>query len=374
MLFSRSYAPLLVLGSVLLAACDEPPPPPAAGVTQVTVAQPLVRNISDWDGFIGQFQAVESVEIRPRVSGYLVEVGFTEGAQVNAGDLLYRIDPRPLEATLNQAASQVRSVETQLENARTELERARGLLPLQAVSQEEFDALNAAVLSAESELAAAQAARRGAELDLEFTEITAPVAGRLSYSRVDVGNIVKADETLLTTLVSVDPIQFSFQGSEAMYLRYKRQNPDGIAGAPVRIQLQDETEHAWEGQLEFFDNTISAGSGTIRGRALVDNPDGFLVPGMFGHMELQASASYEGILLPDSAISTRGAQRIVFIVDSEQTVIAREVELGPLNAGLRVIRSGLTGDEQVIVSGVQRAIPGITVEATVTTIEAPDAP
>jgi RND family efflux transporter MFP subunit len=370
----RLHATLFALASFMLSACSEAPPPAAAEAPMVTVAHPLKQNISDWDGFVGQFEAMQHVDVRPRVSGYLVEIAFEDGAQVKQGDLLFRIDPRPFEAVLDQARSQVKSVQTKLENAQTELERAKGLISLKAVSQEEFDALNATVLSAQSELDAARAAQRAAELDVEFTQVTAPVSGRLSYHRVDVGNIVKEDDTLLTTVVSVDPMRFSFQGSEAMLLRYKRQNPDGVAGAPVRIRLQDETDYAWDGKLEFFDNAIDAGSGTIRGRALVSNPDGFLVPGMFGHLQLQAAASYDGILLPDDAISTRGAQRIVFVVSADNVVSAQQVELGPLNSGLRVIRAGLTGDEMVVVSGLQRAFPGSTVQTTVTVLEAPSQP
>lgn len=367
---TRLYAGLALCGSLLLVACQgEAPQAPAAPPPMVTVATPLVRTVSDWDDFVGRFEAVEHVELRPRVSGYLVEVGFADGAMVEAGDLLFRIDPRPFEARVSEAASRVRSVETRLDNARTELERARSLMDLQAVSQEEFDALNATVLAAESDVEAARASLRSAELDLEYTRITAPVAGRASFRRVDVGNTVKADDTLLTTLVSVDPIHFVFQSSEANYLRYRRANPEGLAGAPVRIRLQDENEAGREGELEFFDNSISSGSGTIQGRALVSNPDGFLVPGMFGSLQLQATESYEGILLPDTAIGTRGAQRLVFVVDANGVVQARPVELGPLNDGLRVIRSGLEGNESVVIDGIQRATPGITVQAVNGSIE-----
>ena len=368
---SRLCAALLALGSLILTSCSDAPPPAArGGLPEVTVAAPLKRTISDWDGFVGQFEAVERVDVRPRVSGYLVEIAFEDGAQVAAGDLLFRIDPRPFEAAFDRARAQVNSIDTRTANARTELKRAEGLLSLKAVSQEEYDTLNAAVLSAESDLQAARAAMRSAELDVEFTKVTAPVAGRLSYSRVDVGNIVKADETLLTTVVSLDPMQFAFQGSEAMLLRYKRQSPAGISGAPVRIRLQDETDYTWDGRLEFFDNAINTGSGTIRGRALVNNPDGFLVPGMFGHLQLQAAAEYEGLLLPDSAISTRGAQRIVLVVDDNNVVSARQVELGPLNDGLRVIRAGIDGSERVIISGLQRAFPGATVQPISSSIAA----
>lgn len=367
----RLYATLLALGSILLASCEEAPPAPMAAVPQVTVARPLVKTITDWDRYVGQFEAVHHVELKPRVSGYLVEAAVSDGALVNAGDLLFRIDPRPFEAALAEARGRLGSVQTRLGNARSERERARGLLDIQAVSQEEFDALDAAVKSAESDVATAQASLRTAELNLEFTRITAPVAGRVSDRRIDVGNTVKADETVLTTVVSVDPMHFSFQGSEAMYLRYLRQNPQGLAGAPVRIRLQDESGPGREGRIDFFDNAVNTGAGTIRGRAVVPNPDGFLVPGLYGQLELQAAAAYEGILLPDTAISTRGAQRLAMVVNADGVVEARVIELGPLHEGLRVIRNGLDGSERVIVNGLQRAFPGAPVETTETTIADP---
>lgn len=367
---ARLYAGMALCGTLFLAACQgEAPQMQAAPPPTVTVSQPLVRNIADWDEFVGRFEAIEQVDLKPRISGYLVEVGFRDGSFVNRGDLLFRIDPRPFEARVNEAQSRLRSAETRLGNANTELDRARGLLELQAVSQEEFDTLDAAVLVAESEVAAARASLRSAELDLEYTRITAPVSGRVSSRRVDVGNTVKADDTLLTTIVSIDPIHFVFQSSEAVYLRYRRANPEGLEGAPVRIRLQDETEAGWEGELEFFDNAISGGSGTIQGRALIPNPDGFLLPGMFGNLQLQATRPYDGILLPDSAIGTRGAQRLVFIVNSDNVVEARPVELGQLVDGLRVIRSGLQGNETVVINGIQRAIPGGTVQPVSGSIE-----
>lgn len=367
----RFSATLLAIGSVLLVSCSEPPQMQAPGAPQVTVARPLVKTVSDWDRYVGQFEAVNHVELKPRVSGYLVEVAVADGALVNAGDLLFSIDARPFEAALAEARGRMQSVQTRLNNARKELERARGLLDLQAVSQEEFDALEAAVQSAESDLASAQAAQRSAELNVEFTRITAPVAGRVSDSRVDIGNTVKADETVLTTVVSVDPMHFSFQGSEADYLRYLRQNPEGVEGAAVRIRLQDEEAPARTGSIDFFDNAVNTSAGTIRGRAVVDNADGFLVPGMYGQLELQAGDTYQGILLPDSAISTRGAQRLAMVVGDDGIVQARVIELGPLYEGMRVIRSGLDGSERVIVSGLQRAFPGAPVEATETTIADP---
>lgn len=379
---ARVMLPVMGIAAALsLAGCEDSAPARAAALPVVTVAQPLVRNIVDWDSYVGRFEAVQRVDLRPRVTGYLVDVHFEDGDVVEAGDLLFTIDPRPFEAALDEARGRAAAATARVENVRTELERARGLLDIQAVSKEEFEALEAAVRSAEAELAAVGAAVRAHELDVGFTRVVAPIAGRVSYRRVDVGNAVKADETVLTTIVSVDPIHFAFQGSEALYLKYKRQNAgrngDGSAGAgdaatPVRIRLQDEREPRWTGRLDFIDNSIDPGSGTIRGRAVVANPDGFLTPGMFGHMQLQASTEYPGLMLPDAAIATRGAQRIVYVVDAEGVVAAKEVELGPLNDGLRVIRSGLAATDSVIVDGQQRARPGQSVETLAGNVAFPD--
>ncbi|HEY8520129.1 MAG TPA: efflux RND transporter periplasmic adaptor subunit [Gammaproteobacteria bacterium] len=363
---------LIAVAFSLLGGCEDTAPAPTTQLPQVTVAHPLVRETIDWDGYVGQFEAIERVDVRPRVSGYLVDVHFEDGQLVEQGQLLFTIDPRPFEAALDEARSREAAARAELENARTELERARSLLEIQAVSQEEFEALEAAVRTGEAALEAARAAVRARQLDLDFTRVTAPIAGRVSDRRVDPGNAVVADDTVLTTIVSVDPIHFVFEGSEALYLKYKRSNGGAGPGRMVRIRLQDEREHAWTGRLDFLDNTIDPDTGTIRGRAVVPNPDGFLTPGMFGHMLLQGSEVYSGLLLPDAAIATRGADRIVYVVDDAGLVSARTVELGPLNGGLRVIRSGVTAADRVIIEGVQRVRPGQAVQATLAAIEAPE--
>lgn len=368
------FAISTLLASLLLAACNNntEQSTTAPALPAVTVAKPLVQTISDWDNFIGQFEAVNRVEMKPRVSGYLVSVNFTDGQMVKAGDLLFTIDARPFEASLQEARSRVAGTQARVKNASSELERARGLVDIQAISQEEFDTLDAAALSASSEYEAARAALQSAQLNVDFTRIVAPISGLASYRRVDIGNAVKADETLLTTIVSVDPIHFSFQGSEALYLKYKRANAQvADSGAAVRIRLQDQSDYSLTGQLDFLDNVIDTASGTIRGRATLANPDGFLSPGMFGHMQLQSSGEYEGLLLPDTAIATRGAQRIVYLVDAAGMVSSREVQMGPLNGGLRVIRAGITADDLVIIDGLQRAIPGTSVQPTVGSISQP---
>jgi multidrug efflux system membrane fusion protein len=353
---------------LFVTGCEQAAPPSGGALPAVTVAPPLVRTTRDWDEFVGQFQAVERVEVRPRVSGYLRDIHFTDGALVEPGDLLFTIDARPFQAALDAAQGRAAAAEAELENARTQLARGRELVAVDAMSKEEFESLEARARTAEAALAAARAAVRAATLDVEFTRVTAPIRGRISYRRVDRGNAVVADDTVLTTIVSVDPIYFVFQGSESLYLKYKRAGGDAN-GRPVQIRLQDEREPRWHGTLDFLDNAIDASTGTIRGRAVVPNPDGFLTPGMFGYMLLQASEEYSGLLLPDSAIATRGADRIVYVVDDDGTVAAKEIELGPLSAGLRVIRSGITATDRVIIDGQQRARPGQRVDARVTAIE-----
>lgn len=371
MRFRFFLAIFLLLAALTLTACDDSngsagmaPPLPA-----VTVANPLQKEVIDWDNYIGQFKALQRVEIRPRVSGYLVEVACEDGARVEAGDLLFRIDARPFEAVLTAARSQLSGAEARFANANTQLERARNLLKTNAVSQDQFDQFNAAKLIAQADVEAAQAAVKSAQLDLDFTRIHAPTAGQVSYRRVDVGNVVSADDTLLTTLVSVDPIHFEFESSEALFLKYMRGDREKLLGAPVRIQLQDDEGYSVIGRLDFIDNAINTTAGTIRARAVVDNPDGFLTPGMFGRLQLQPDEPYQGLLLPDTAIATRGAQRIVFVVDAEGVVSSRQITLGQLDDGLRVIRSGIQATDRVVINGIQRAFPGSTVAVTEATIQ-----
>jgi RND family efflux transporter MFP subunit len=353
--------PILGAAAVLavalaLAACHgrpkaAAPPPPA-----VTVAHPLVEQVVDWDDYVGQFQAVNTVEVRPRVSGYLVGVHFKDGQTVRKGQLLFTIDPRPTQAALLQAQAQAARAAATLANAETELNRRKELLAIQAVSKEEYESQQAAVRTAAADLAAAKAAVQAQALNVGFTRITAPISGRVSYRRVDVGNAVVADSTILTTIVSVDPIRFVFQGSEALFLKHQRQGRE--LGAPVRIRLEDETAYRWHGRLDFIDNAIQPGTGAIQGHALVANPAGFLIPGMFGHMQLEDAKPYRGMLIPDTAVATQGAKRIVYVAGPDGVVGVRVVELGPLSGGLRVIRAGLEAGDLVIIEGQQRARPG----------------
>ena len=324
---------------------------------EVTVATPLVREVVDWDDYVGRFEAIESVEVKPRVSGYLQAVHFRDGDYVRAGQLLFTIDQRPAQAQLDQARAQLARAEATLVNARTELARSRTLAADHAASVEEVEQRQATLRAGQAEVAAARANVRSQSLNLGFTRVVAPISGRISQRRVDPGNAVTADETVLTTIVSTDPLHFAFDGSEALLLRYQRQG-GGRFGSPVRIRLQDEGSYSHAGRLDFVDNAINPGSGTIQARALVPNPSGFLRPGMMGHLRLSATPSYRALLVPDTAIATDGVRRIVQVVDRQGNVTGRPVVLGPLVGNLRVIRSGVGPRDRVVINGLQRIQPG----------------
>lgn len=329
---------------------------------QVTVATPLAQEIVDWDEFVGRFEAIQNVEIRPRATGYLSGVYFRDGEFVQKNQLLFTVDPRPAKAALAQAIAQLSQAQATLANARTELARSETLYASQAASKEEVEARRAAVRSGEAQVAGGQANVRARQLDLAFTRVTAPISGRISERKVDMGNSVTADQTVLTTIVSVSPLHFVFQGSEALLLKYQRGGAGTRAGTPVRIKLSDEADYRHAGTLDFVDNAVDATAGTIRARAVVPNADGFLKPGMFGSLRLEGSNPYKALLVPDTSIVADAARQLVYVVDKSGTVVARPVETGPLVGGLRVIRSGLAPEDRVIIGGVQRARPGQKVQ------------
>jgi RND family efflux transporter MFP subunit len=358
----KGLAVLAISMSVVLAGCSgveesqgAPPPP------EVTVATPLAGDVVDWDDFVGRFEAPENVDVKPRVSGYLIGTHFRDGQYVRRGQLLFTIDARPAQAQLDQARAQLVRAQAQAVNARTELARSRTLAEQRAASVEEVEQRQAALRSANADVSAASALLRARQLDIGFTRVLAPISGQVSQRQVDPGNAVTADQTVLTTVVSTNPLHFSFDGSEALLLRFQRQDSSRI-GAPVRIKLQDEAQYVHAGRLDFVDNVLNAGSGTIRGRAVVPNPDGFLKPGMMGRLRLASSAPYRALMVPDTAIATDAARRVVYVVDRTGTVGVRPVQLGPLNGNLRVIRSGLGPQDQVIIGGIQRAMPGSKVK------------
>ncbi|WP_431358214.1 efflux RND transporter periplasmic adaptor subunit [Sphingomonas brevis] len=363
-------SPLLLLAAAVTYWTSDPSPAAAPSAPMVTVAAPLEREINQWDDYVGRFEASRSVEVRPRVSGQIIGVHFTDGQIVQKGQLLFTIDPRPFGAALAEAKASVASAQSDLSLAEINLGRARRLLEAEAVSQSDVDRLTANVRSAEAALAAARARVSSRALDVEFAYVRAPISGRISDRRIDPGNIVGANETLLTTINALDPIYFTFDVPESLYLKTARQRQakDG-AGETAEIRLQDEAQYSWRGKLDFTDNGISQNSGTIRARAVVANPTNFLAPGMFGNMRLADGGTTPALLVPDAAVRTDQARKIVLVVGKDDTVAAKPVETGPLVGNLRAIRSGIAKTDRVIVQGVQFAMPGAKVKPRVTQIK-----
>ena len=354
---------LILLSTLLLPACSsEPPPPPPP--PSATVATALQRVVVDWDEYIGRFVAEEDVQLIPRVSGPITRIAFQDGRRVNRGDLLFVVDQRPFRAALSEAEASVASARATLVNATLQANRATALVDSDAISREESDTITAALRTARAGLAAAQARQRTASLDLSFTEVRAPISGLVSSRRVDVGDFVTAGQTELTRIVRLDPIRFSFDGAEAFYLKYMRQDAQGqrrssrFAPNPVEIQLADENRYGWRGSMRFIDNGINPNTGTIQAYAVVANPDGFLVPGMFGRARLLGSGSYKAMLVPDEAILTDQTRKLVYILNGKNEVVPRPVVTGPMVEGLRVIREGLAPTEKLVIDGLARLQPG----------------
>ncbi len=369
-----SVAPLALLAAAVTFWSSDPSPAAAPTAPMVTVAAPLERTINQWDDYVGRFEASRSVEVRPRVSGQIVGVHFTDGQIVRQGQLLFTIDPRPFTAELAEARASVASAQAALHLAQTNLGRARRLLEAQAVSQANVDQLTAEVRSASAALAAAQARVRSRALDVEFTQVRAPIGGKISDRRIDPGNLVASGETLLTTINALDPIYFTFDVPESLFLKTARARQAGNAsGQTAEIRLQDEAAYNWRGRLDFTDNGISQNSGTIRARAVVPNPNYFLAPGMFGNMRLADGGTTNALLVPDAAVRTDQARKILLVVGKDNTVTAKPVVTGPLVGGLRVIRSGIAKNDRVIVQGVQFAMPGAKVNPRVTQIKPTEA-
>lgn len=357
-MFSKHPRLGIISLAMTIGACSATEQPAAPPPMPVTVAKPVQQQVVDWDDFVGRFEAPQSVEVKPRATGYLQSVHFTEGQFVRKGQLLFTIDARPSQAALAQSQAQLARSQATLANARTELARSRTLAAQEAASREEVEQRQAAVRTAEADVAAARAAIRAQQLNVGFTRVLSPLSGTISERLVDAGNSVTADQTILTRIVATNPLHFTFQGSEALLLKYQRQNSGSTTGTQVRIRLQDEATYVHAGTLDFVAPVVDANAGTVRARAVVANPTGFLKPGMFGHMRLAASRPYPALLVPDTAIVTDAARRVVYVVDKAGTVVARPVQLGPLTGNLRVVRSGLAPHEQVIINGIQRARPG----------------
>jgi len=344
---------------------------PAAAPPPVTVSAPLQREITEWDEFTGQFAAMESVEIRARVSGYLTAIDFQDGQIVKKGDLLFTIDPRPFENALANARAQQAQAQARLDLANRQVSRSSELRQKDFASQSTLDERTEEMRQAAGALDAAKAAVKDAELNLEFTRIAAPMNGRIGRHEVSVGNLVTGGNggvtTLLTTIVSLDPIHFNFDMSEADYLAYQRAAASGRLRSTrdgkvaVYARLTDEKDWPREGLLDFVDNQVDRGSGTIRARAVFPNPDFFVTPGQFGRIRIPGSEPYQALLVPDAAIVTDQSRKIVMTVAADGTVVPKAVRPGPLYDGLRIVRSGLEPDDRLVIDGLMRARPGAKV-------------
>lgn len=353
-------------------------PPPA-----VTVSKAVAGEITDWDVYTGRFEAIANVEVRARVAGYLEQVHFKDGQSVAKGDLLYTIDPRPFEATLDQARAEQAQATTKFENTLKDVERGRSLVATKIMSEKVFEDRSNLKREAEAAVKVAEAKVRTAELDLNFTRITAPIGGRLSRSIITAGNYVTAGggatPTLLTTIVAQNPVHLYFDVSEAHAIKYRRLAMSGAkavageTGASVELGLPDENGFPHRGIIDFSDNRIDGGTGTLRMRAVVDNAKGLFAAGLFARVRVAGSQAYQALLLPDAAFGTDQANKFALVVGDDGTVQRRVVTLGALSSGLRVVTSGLKADDWIVTKGLQRARPGQKVTPTRETLKLTEA-
>jgi len=376
---ARRFGALLLAGiaALGLAACareatgNMPTPLP-----EVTVAHSVARDITEWDEFTGRLEPVNSVAIRPRVSGLITRVSFEEGSLVRQGQPLFQIDPRPFQAQVDRLRAELAQATVARDRAAAEMRRGDRLSSENAMTVEERDRRAGAAAEATAHVEAVAALLRAAELDLGFTRVVSPIAGRVSRALVTAGNLVsggQGDATLLTTVVSLDPIYASFDADEQAFLRYGdrvRRQTGGKGNLQIAMALADETDFPHEGALDFLDNQLDPSTGTIRGRAVFRNPDHRLTPGLFVRLRLPGTATYKGVLVEDRAVGTDLGRRFVLVVGGDKKVESRTVTLGPLVDGLRVVRKGLEPGELVVINGLQRVMPGAQVNATVASMQA----
>ena len=369
-----------LLPVLVLAGCGakpaDPPPPPA-----VTAAAVPEREVTDWDEFTGRLEAVDQVEIRPRVTGYIERVAFAEGKEVRKGEVLFEIDPRPYQAELARAEAQLAEARTGAELAAREVARARRLVAVQAISREEYDARVSAQAQGDASVQAAQAAVRTARLNLDWTRVRAPIAGRVSRAEITAGNLVLAGPptaTLLTTVMSLDPVYVYFDADERTYLKYAGLARDGTrpssrdARTPIYLGLIDEDgQFPHKCYVDFVDNTVNPETGTIRARAVFSNKDHAFTPGLFARLKLEGSGQYRATLVVDRAVGTDQDKKFVLVLKPDSTVDYRSVQLGRLVDGLRVVTSGLKQGDEVVINGLQRVRPGMKVTPTLAPM-APD--
>ncbi|HEX5662334.1 efflux RND transporter periplasmic adaptor subunit [Lysobacter sp. M15] len=356
---------LSILAAVLIAACSSEAAPAAPPPPEVSVAAIAAEPVRQWDAFTGRVSAVETVELRPRVSGYVQRVAYEEGQEVKKGDLLFVIDPRPYRAALDQAQAQLERARAEARLAQTQDKRAQSLVEAKAISREEFETRRSATAQGNAAVRAAEAAVAAARLDLQFTEVRAPIDGRAGRAAVTEGNLAQADATLLTTLVSQDPVFVYFETDEQTYLRYQdlaRKGERNGSRNPVRVGLANETGYPHAGTLDFVDNQVDPATGTIRARAVLRNPDRAFTPGLFARVELEGSGEFRALMVDEKAVLTDQDRKYVYIVGAGNKAERRDVVLGASIDGLRVVQSGLKPGDKVVVGGVQKVFfPGMPV-------------
>lgn len=360
---------ILILGGIAAITVNSRAAKPAAAApapASVSVASVLEKKVTEWDDFSGRVEAVDRVEIRPRVGGAIDQVHFQEGQLVKKGQLLFTIDPRPYQAELARADAAVAGAQANMALAKTEADRTRRLIDEHAVAQREMDQRANALVEASASLQAANAARLSARLNLQYTAITAPVAGRVSRAEITVGNVIAAGATapVLATVVSVSPVYVNFEIDESTFLRYASNGAAGNTGTdhiPVSVGLANEEGYPRQGKIKAFDNKLDTGSGTIRVRAVLNNADGALTPGMYARVRTGGAAAADAVLIDDKAVGTDQDKKYVMVVGADNKATYRTVKLGPMVDGLRIVRSGLKKDEKIVVNGLQRIRPNDTV-------------
>ncbi|MFC0401167.1 efflux RND transporter periplasmic adaptor subunit [Paraburkholderia rhizosphaerae] len=356
-------AGLGTLGAMRVDARSEPAVA-AAPLTEVDVANVVQKTITDWQAYSGRLEAIDKVDIRPQVPGTIVAVNFKDGALVKKGDVLFVIDPRPYQAEVDRAAAQVAAAQAQRLYAQTDWERAQRLIGDNAIAKRDYDEKQNAARSADANVKAAQAALEAAQINLGYTKVTAPVSGRVSRAEITLGNVVSAGAgaPALTTLVSVSPIYASFDADEQTYLQYiSRVKNNGKV--PVELGLANESGYSRSGVIDSVDNRLDTSSGTIRVRARFDNADGTLVPGLFARVKVGGSAPHPALLIDDAAVGTDQDKKFVLVVNKNNHVVYREVQIGHLQGNLRVVTGGLQNGERIVVNGTQRVRPGEQVKA-----------
>ncbi|QNG09545.1 efflux RND transporter periplasmic adaptor subunit [Pseudomonas putida] len=361
--------PLAALAVVVISACGRTPDAvQAPAAPKVSVAKVIEQPITEWDEFTGRLEAPETVEVRPRVSGQIDQVAFTEGAQVKKGDLLFQIDPRPFQAEVRRLEAQLQQAKATAIRSANEARRGERLRDSNAISAELAESRSSVAAEARAGVDAIQAQLDLARLNLSFTRVTAPISGRVSRAEFTAGNIVTADVTPLTSVVSTDKVYAYFDADERVYLKYTQLAREGqrSQSTPVYLGLTNESGNPHLGQMNFVDNQVNPRTGTIRGRAVFDNSNGQFTPGLYARLKLVGSAQYDAMLINDEAVGTDLGKKFVLVMDKDNKATYRAVELGPKLEGLRIVRSGLGKDDRIVVKGLQRVRPGspVTPEET----------